>query len=399
MSRRSLSLQAYLAYAGGPVVFGGTMPDPPVADLWLHAETIEAGRALARLSERLLAHRPDVAIVATGAVPPAPAVTVLPTPPERRGACEAFARALRAPAGLWAGQSLRPALIDAFERQGTRLSLVEGDSGPWPTPAPRWLPDPAVATLGLFYRIHAIDRTAARALRRAGLEAGRISIGGPLRDAAPPRECDAAEHETAAARIAGRPVWLAARLRADEADPVMRAHRSALRLAHRLLLIAVPQHEAEASHIANTADAHGLRSCDWDAGEMPDENTQVLMTQGPEGLPLWYRLSPLTFLGGSLVPGHGGEDPFEAAALGAALLYGPQVGHHLPAYRALVEAGAARIVRDANSLAGAVTQLVAPDQAATMAHAGWTVVSAGAALVDDLIADIAATLDAAKAPA
>ncbi len=396
MTRRSLSLKAYLALTGGPVVRGGSVPAPDGADVWMHAETTEAGRALARFAARLSAQRPDLRLAATGTVPASDDIAHWATPPERRGACDAFARALSPGVGLWCGAPLRPALLDSFHRQGTRLQLLDADGGPWHTPSPGWLPDLAPATLALFDMVHAVDESAARQLRRTGVETGRMRVSGPLHDAAPPQDVADADHDTLAARLAGRPVWLAAGLCADEAQSVMHAHRAALRMAHRLLLIAVPATEADAMALAAAAAAEGLRSCAWDAGETPDENTQVLLTEGPEMLALWYRLAPLTFLGGSLTPGHPGLDPYTPASLGSAILYGPQVGPHLAAYRALVEAGAARIVRDAESLSAAVSHLIAPDQAATMAHAGWSVVSAGAALVDGVIADITATLDTQK---
>ena len=125
---------------------------------------------------------------------------------------------------------------------------------------------------------------------------------------------------------------------------------------------------------------------------MPDENTQVFVAENPGELGLWYRLAPLSFLGGSLVPGHGGHDPFEAATLGSAILTGPTSGG-IGAYTRLVEAGAARIVRDTDSLAAAVSNLIAPDQAAAMAHAGWDVISAGAALADAVVAELGDLLD------
>ena len=130
---------------------------------------------------------------------------------------------------------------------------------------------------------------------------------------------------------------------------------------------------------------------------MPDETTQMILTETPGELGLWYRLAPLVFLGGSLVPGHGGEDPLEAAVHGTALLYGPNVGRHLPAYSRLAEAGAARIVRDFDSLSAAVSQLIAPDRAAAMAHAGWDVVSQGAALTDELLTLAGDWLDTGEA--
>jgi 3-deoxy-D-manno-octulosonic-acid transferase len=98
-------------------------------------------------------------------------------------------------------------------------------------------------------------------------------------------------------------------------------------------------------------------------------------------------------MGGSLGEGHTGRNPFEAAALGSAVLYGPNARRFVPFYRRLEEAGAAKLVGDEKSLGAAVTRLIAPDQAAAMAHAGWDVVSQGAAVTDRVIDLVQAGLD------
>ncbi|NOR32353.1 MAG: 3-deoxy-D-manno-octulosonic acid transferase, partial [Sulfitobacter sp.] len=104
-----------------------------------------------------------------------------------------------------------------------------------------------------------------------------------------------------------------------------------------------------------------------------------------------------SFLGSSLHSGPGGCDPFEAAALGSAVLYGPKVRRFLPSYTRLAAEGAARIVNDATALGTAVSRLIAPDQAAVMAHAGWDVISRGAALTDKVIDLVQETLDQQEA--
>ncbi|MEE4187797.1 MAG: 3-deoxy-D-manno-octulosonic acid transferase, partial [Roseobacter sp.] len=55
--------------------------------------------------------------------------------------------------------------------------------------------------------------------------------------------------------------------------------------------------------------------------------------------------------------------------------------------------GAARIIKDGATLSTAVTRLIAPDQAAAMAHAGWDVVSQGAELTDRVTGLVQAVLD------
>ena len=58
-------------------------------------------------------------------------------------------------------------------------------------------------------------------------------------------------------------------------------------------------------------------------------------------LGLFYRLSPVVFMGGSLVE-HGGQNPIEAVKLGAAIVHGPHVFNFSDVYEALDGAGGAK---------------------------------------------------------
>lgn len=396
MSRRALSLSAYLTYArsaaapGDPPVWP-TRPKGPL--VWGFAEDREQGRALASLGSRLQSTRPEIALWQSGRVPDRPGITAVPLPREVSAEDMRTIRRTAPDVALWTGHTLRPALLCALQDAGSHMIALGVEDAPFLSDAPRWLPDPATATLGLFDTLYTTGPEASRRLRRIGIERARVYDATPFLDTEAPLECPDSLHEDIARSLTGRPIWLAARLRVEEAHDVLHAHRLASRLAHRLILIIAPVDAQAAQGISRLLAKAQMRVCDWDAGETPDENTQVLMTSGPEELGLWYRLAPLAFLGGSLVPSDGGEDPFEAATLGTAILYGPNVGHHLAAYSRLVGAGAARIVRDAESLGTAVSHLVAPDQAATMAHAGWDVISSGARLVDRVMAEVCDVLD------
>lgn len=397
MAPRALSLTAYLAYARGTPASGTApaLPHRPLGPLvWAHADGVEPARTLANLCSRMQLQRPEITVALSGNMAAQPDALAVALPADHPAECERFVASLRPDILLWNALALRPALLHAAHRHGTHMMALDLPDSGWTSPAPRWLPDPAPATLALFDSLHTAGNTVAGRLRRLGLDPDRIRKGAALLDTAQPLPNDDDTHQNLVSLLAGRPVWLAAHLRAEEAHDILRAHRRALRLAHRLLLIMVPETEDEALSIAQTVRGAQMRVCHWDMGEMPDENAQVLLVEGPEQLGLWYRLAPLAFLGGSLVTGTGGHDPYEAATLGAAILYGPNVGRHLGAYSRLVEAGAARIVRDADSLASAVSNLVAPNQAATMAHAGWDVISSGAKSVDRVITEVFDTLDA-----
>jgi 3-deoxy-D-manno-octulosonic-acid transferase len=179
----------------------------------------------------------------------------------------------------------------------------------------------------------------------------------------------------------------------QEVEAVLTAHRRATRVAHRLLLILSP---------ANPEDGPALRDAigkeEWtvalrsDGGE-PDPDVQVFVADVAGEAGLWYRLAPIAFLGGSLVRGGRGGDPCEPAALGSAILTGPDTRRHRRRFQRFLAAGAARTAGSAEALGEAVADLLAPDRAAEMARKAWDITSAGAELTDRVIDLVALSLD------
>ncbi len=370
-------------------------PRPAGRLLWAHLP--QAGRfgPVRHIWQRLRETFPALQLLVTTPEPAPPPPEVegrddvhwQTAPGEHPAEAEAFLAHWRPSAGLWLGGILRPALIHAAAEAAVPMHLAEARADMlegW-----RWYPDLTRATLERFDAVMARDPEALRRLRRLGLPEARLTLSGSLQEAGVPLPGDEDALERTAAHLAGRPLWLAARLPEPELPMVLQAQRAACRLAHRLLLILTPAHADEGADYLRRVAAGGLRAVSHESGDLPDEHTQVLVAASPEEMGFWYRLAPLTLAGGTLLPPRPGRDrptdPFEAASLGSALLHGPHLGPSLPAYARLAAAGAARQVQGAEELSQAVTQLIQPDQAAEMAHAAWEAASQGAEVTDELI--------------
>ena len=193
--------------------------------------------------------------------------------------------------------------------------------------------------------------------------------------------------------LGGRPVWLAAYAEPQEFDVILAAHRDALRRLHRLLLVIAVDCDRNREAVHQAVTLSGLRCADWDQGEMPGDNTQVLLACTEEGLGLWYRVAPVSLIAGSLEPAWQGHCPMEALALGSAVLFGPGVRRHRSLYSRLAADKAAIQINNSQDLSTKISQRSAPDKAATMALAGWEVVTEGAHLADMLVEDIQVLLD------
>jgi 3-deoxy-D-manno-octulosonic-acid transferase len=156
----------------------------------------------------------------------------------------------------------------------------------------------------------------------------------------------------------------------------------------------VPERPDRADGLALSLEqAEGWRVARRSAEEEPDTEVEVYIADAPAEMGLWYRLAPVTFLGGSLYGGGSRRDPFEAAALGSAILHGPQGGPWAPALARLAEARASRPVAGPGDLADGLTDLLSPDRAARLAQGAWAVATAGAEVTDRIVMQIRAVVE------
>ncbi len=301
---------------------------------------------------------------------------------------------------IWSGGHFRPVLLSAaIERPSLRARLLVDAAAPaLAADGLAWLPGAARALTASFDHALALDAAAAQRLRRLGLPPDRIEVTGALDTLPPVLACNDRERRDLAQTLGARPVWLAAGLVLPELAAVIAAHRHAVRGAHRLLLIAVPRQPEDLPVMAAALRDTGLTVALRADGDEPNEPVQVYLADSLAELGLWYRLAPVTFAGSTL-PGSGGgsRPPTEVAALGSALIHGPETAPHAAAYQRLARAGAARVVRNGADLGKTVEALLAPDRAAAMAHAAWEVTTEGVEVANRLADLIRATLERVSA--
>lgn len=397
----SLSLTAYLAFARRESSHW-QQPDrlrPDGTLIWVHCAVPSDAIAMVQLGRKLATQRDDGHVILTvSAVKERPlgvpdCVQFVELPSENPADVSRFFHHWEPDVLLWKGPAVRPALISGAHERGIPSFLIDADELDLEHRNWRWLPDSLKPTLQLFTKIYAHDSASGFRLRRMlGMEA-QVEDSGPLLEDSPALNCSESDLDDLSDSLTARPVWLAARIQPEELNIVLTAQRATMRLSPRLLLMIVPDRPEQAAAIRTECEAQKWRVSHWDDAEMPEERTQILLAENAEELGLFYRVAPITLLGSSLVSGHGGRNPFEPAALGSAVLYGPGVRQHLQAYSRLARAGAARIVKDVESLSAALASLMAPDKVAKLVHAGWETVSEGAMVTDHILEQINETLD------
>ena len=117
-----------------------------------------------------------------------------------------------------------------------------------------------------------------------------------------------------------------------------------------LLTMIAPRHPARGPEIAELARERGLGAALRSRNEPVAAGTDILVADTIGELGLFFSLSEVAVVGGSLAP-NGGHNPVEAALLGCAILHGPHMENFRAIESELRAAGAAALVRTAEDIA------------------------------------------------
>jgi len=342
--------------------------------IWFHAASVGESMSMLRLVERLLEERRDLSIlVTTGTVTSAAMVAerlkdrVIHqyVPVDRPAWVRRFLDHWRPDCAVWIESEIWPNLLSGIGRRGIPAALVNARMSA--RSHARWSLAPNTIRRLLSSFDLCLAQTEEEAVRLGALGARDVRYVGHLKFAADPLPADAHALEQLKAAIGARPIWVLASSHEGEEEIAIAAHR---RLAERfpdLLTVIVPRHTQRGGAIADRAETAGIAVSLRSSGLPPSTKDALYIADSMGELGLWYRLTTITCIGGSLVP-VGGHNPIEAAQLGCALLYGPHMFTVAGVAAELQADNAAVVVSDDKTLADAIAWLL-EDKAAAIAMA------------------------------
>ena len=403
--RRPLALKLYLALNGAQTSRDAQWQsrykkrkDDGSPVVWVHCEQRKNMSVCEALALRMLAQREDFTIVMTvgkdGDLPQIDGTLLHydQCPSENMRDVQAFLEHWRPNIGLWYQSDLRPLLLDTVFGRDVPMVLVDGSDDIALAPHLKTSRGVRRGLLRQFASIFATSPSAVALLRKLSAPTEGVVDSQPIQISPPALECDEEALQRWSEILTTRPIWLAAQTDEDDEAPLILAHRQILRAHHRLLLTISPRDSSRGLTMAKSLIATGWNVAIQSQGEQPDDATQVLIADVPDTLPMWYRLAPVSFLGGTFSPAPA-TNPLEAASLGSAVLHGPRTTPYESHYRHFLDAGAARDVRTPDQLAMAVNDLLAPQRVAAMAHRAWDIITQGAEATDHVIDLVETQLD------
>jgi 3-deoxy-D-manno-octulosonic-acid transferase len=347
--------------------------------IWIHGASVGEVLAAAALIERLRAR--NLRILLTSGTVTSAAIAAKRFPPDvihqyvpydSPRYVSRFLDHWQPSLALFVESDLWPNLILLASARRLPMVLINGRMSQ--RSFPRWQRMSATigALLGAFEVCLAQSDTDAE--RFSALGSRNVVSTGNLKLDVPAPPADDARLQRLLAVTRGRPVIVAASTHAGEEEVLVGVHRELARCFPGLLSVIVPRHPARGEAIAGMIAASGLHAALRSHEDLPTATTDIYVADTMGELGLFYRLAPVVFMGGSLVK-HGGQNPIEAAKLGAAIVHGPHVFNFTDVYDALDAAGGARQADSRETLVKQIGQWLAdPAARQTSADAAAAVV-------------------------
>jgi 3-deoxy-D-manno-octulosonic-acid transferase len=342
--------------------------------IWMHAASVGEVEGIRPIAAGLHSEVPDAALVVTTMTVAgreaagrriAGVAAALLAPLDCPACVRSFLNSVRPRVVLIAETELWPNYFIEARRRGARIAIVNGRI------SERSLSRYLLArplfeqALGCAEIVLAQTRDEAARYVKLGATEGRVRVtGNPKVDSA--AASGSATLRPALERFAlGRPIIVAGSTAAGEDAVVVDSYRQLRERFPELALVVAPRHLERTSEVERAVAACALPYVKASAlgqnGAAADASVMILDTMGE--LAAFYRRAAVAFVGGSLNPGRGGQNPVEPALASVPVLFGPFHENQREIASALLDAGGARVVRDSAELARACADLLADDAA------------------------------------
>ena len=267
-----------------------------------------------------------------------------------------------------------PNLILETARRSVPLALINARMSPRSMKRWRRFARAARPVFARFNVALAQNDRIARTLRALGVQS--VTTAGNLKIDAPPLPVDQAAFAQLETALGSRPRFVAASTHPGEELMIAQAHTQLAQTIAGLITIIIPRHPERGGQIEKDLQSSGLAITRRSQTPLPTAATQIFIADTLGELGTFYALTPVAFIGGSLIE-RGGQNPVEAIRRGAAVLTGPSYHNFSEAYAALLAANGAREVASADELAAAVAALLSDEALAQKQRDNATATLAG----------------------
>lgn len=299
--------------------------------IWMHGASVGESLSMLPLITRLLEAYPDLSImVTTGTVTSAELMNKrLPErafhqyiPIDHPRFVRRFIKYWQPDLVLWFESELWPALLSGIKKNNIPLILINGRISN--KSFKMWQQFDYICKELLSCFTLCLGQSEEDAYRLRVLGAKDSMCLGNIKYAGINPPVDEAKLSELKSQIGNRTVWCICSTHDNEEIRTAQIHKNLKKEFSDLLLIAAPRHPHRGPEIQKALNELGLKTALRSAGEKISDKTDVYIADTIGEVGLWYTLSPITFIGGSLIP-HGGQNFMEPSRFRNAVVVGPHM--------------------------------------------------------------------------
>ena len=341
-----------------------SQPRPAGTLVWLHAASVGEATSCLGLIDRLLSKRGDLNILVTTTTLTAAEIMAkrLPrrafhqyAPLDLPKAIDRFLDYWHPDLAIFAESEIWPNSIVQLYCRKIPIALVNGRLSK--RSYKRWRKVPGLIRLLLARFDHISAQSHEDDQRLAALGAYKTFCFGNMKADVTAAEVTQQTLRELKKQIGKRPIWLAASTHRGEEALVLECHHILKKAFPDILTLIVPRHRERADEISQIIEAHNFSGTRRSKGSAIGKSTGIYLADTLGELPLFYTLSPISFIGGSLVK-VGGHNPIEAIDGGSVVVHGPYVENFKDIYRALDQQNGAIKAADSTELARQIGRLL-----------------------------------------
>ena len=259
---------------------------------------------------------------------------------------------------VWCESELWPCMIAQTKKLNIPMYLINARISEKTMKTWRKIPNTTGWLITAFDKIFTQTSDMKRLLLDLGCSSEKVIVAGSTKEDTAKLSYDTAEYTKLSNDIADRPVWVAASTHSGEETIILDAHKKILEsISSNSLLILAPRHPNRSTQVEKLIQKKNLQVATRSKNDPIVDETQVYLADTVGEMGLWFELSKIILMGGSLV-NVGGHNPYEPIAMGGAILTGTFVGNFAEIYERLNAHKACIFVNDSLSIAEQVAKLM-----------------------------------------
>lgn len=332
--------------------------------IWLHGASVGESVSMLPLINKLLELYPDLNImVTTGTTTSAEVMSKrLPErafhqyiPIDNPIFTNRFVKHWQPDAVLWFESEFWPAVLSSIKRKHIPLILINGRVSN--KTFKRWQQFDFISKELLACFSFCLGQSEEDAYRLRVLGAKDATCLGNLKYAGLPLPIDENKRSEIVSQINGRTFWLASSTHSDEELRIAKIHQKLKKDFPDILTLIVPRHPQRGEEIKKDIEELKLSVALRSAQEPITPQTDIYIANTIGEMGIWYDISPLTFIGGSLIP-HGGQNFIEPSRTRNAVIVGPHMHNFTDVINRAKKSDAIIQVMDAEELKENVAMLL-----------------------------------------